>query len=91
MHYKNGRKAELGDQIVGKDCGGKAIGGVLVSAIQNSTTCNGMLVPQQIIDVNQRCVTLGECLHIDDFDNLASGATDKTDPGDQGKTDGSNG
>jgi hypothetical protein len=71
MHYANKREAKTGDKVVGKDVNGKPIGGILVDAIPGSTTCNGYIVPMSIIEMNQRIVTLGDCLHIDDFNQKA--------------------
>lgn len=65
MHYRNGREAKEGDQIVGKDTNGKAVGGVLVNVNAQSTTCNGNVIPPNIL-WNLPLVTLSECLHVDD-------------------------
>lgn len=72
MHYSNGREAKAGDPIVGKDCGGNPIGGILVRCHAGSTTCNGQVVPMSVIDMNNRTVTLGDCLHLDDFNQKAA-------------------
>jgi len=74
MHYKNGREAKEGDQIVGKDTNGKAVGGTLVN-INQSTTCNGNVIPANLI-WNLPLVTLSDCLHMDD----AFAPVDKTAP-----------
>lgn len=65
MHYKNGREAKVGDQIVGKDSNGNAIGGTLINANAQSTTCNGYVMPASET-YKQSLVTLSDCLHIDD-------------------------
>jgi len=65
MHYKNGREAKIGDKILGKDSRGNPVAGVLVSASPGSTTCNGQIVPFNSLTY---CVTLGDCLHAEDFD-----------------------
>jgi hypothetical protein len=67
MHYRNGREAKVGDKVIGKDCSGNPVGGILTSTNAGSTTCNGYVVPMSIIEVNHRIVTLGDCLHVDDF------------------------
>lgn len=70
MHYKNGREAKLGDKVVGKDCNGNPVGGILVSGYPGSTTCNGYVVATSVIEQNQRIVTLGDCLHVDDLEKM---------------------
>lgn len=75
MHYKNGREAKAGDRIVGKDCSGNPIGGILIAVTPTSTTCNGYVAPQIAIEKNQRLVTLGDCLHLDDFNQKAEGSS----------------
>jgi len=67
MHYKNGREAKIGDEIVGKNCSEKPIGGVLISINPQSDTCNGNVVPSIIIDRNKEYVNLKDCLHIEDL------------------------
>ena len=64
MHYKNGRKAEIGDKVVGANQYGEVVAGTLVSAQANSTTCNGQIVP---FSSPTWCVTIGDCLHAEDF------------------------
>lgn len=68
MHYKNGREAKIGDRVVGKDIGGNPIAGMLVAAYPSSDTCNGSIVPIVILEQYGRTVTLGDCLHIEDFE-----------------------
>jgi hypothetical protein len=70
MHYKNGREAKLGDQIMGKDSSGNPIAGVLVSGYPGSDTCNGYVIPTNVVYQNQQVVTLGDCLHVEDVDFL---------------------
>lgn len=67
MHYKNGREAKVGDKVVGKDCNGNPIGGILLRGVAESTTCNGYILPLSVAEMNWRLVTLGDCLHLDDF------------------------
>ncbi|MDB6017708.1 MAG: hypothetical protein JWR19_2197 [Pedosphaera sp.] len=65
MHYKNGRLAKVGDQVVNKDNQGKASGGILVEASPGCTTCNGKILPNQGI-WNLPSVNLSDCLHVED-------------------------
>lgn len=66
MHYKNGREAKVGDQVVSR-CPhtGKAEAGVLVDVNAQSDTCNGRLVPSSVMN-SAPYVTLKDCLHVDD-------------------------
>lgn len=65
MHYANGREAKVGDQVVGRDCNGIAVGGVLIDLSTQSDTCNGRVVARSVVDCAPY-VTLKECLHVDD-------------------------
>lgn len=65
MHYKNGREAKAGDQIIGRDWNGNAIGGVVVELNAQSTTCNGRVISAQQV-WGLPVVTLSDCLHVDD-------------------------
>ena len=65
MHYKNGREAKVGDHIVGKGTGGNAVGGILVTANQQSDTCNGQIISGAELYALPY-VTLKDCLHVDD-------------------------
>ncbi len=65
MHYKNGREAKEGDQIVGKDTNGKAVGGTLVNLNRQTESCNGNVLSPSAL-WNLPLVTLSECLHVDD-------------------------
>ena len=66
MHYKNGREAKIGDKVVGKDCNGNPVGGLLVEGYPGDGTCNGFVVPATIISNYRQVVTLKDCLHLDD-------------------------
>ncbi len=66
MHYKNGREAKEGDQIVGIDANGKAVGGTLVNIRDLSGKCNGNVLPPSVI-WGAPLVILKKCLHIDDM------------------------
>ena len=61
MHYKNGREAKAGDQVVNLTYG---FSGILHSTTAQNTTCNGRLAA---INQNDPYVTIGECLHMDDI------------------------
>jgi hypothetical protein len=69
MHYRNGREAKNGDQIVMiggyGDEGGKVIAaGVLHSATPGNDFCNGMIAPIQN-PLTNACMC--DCLHVDDI------------------------
>ncbi|MGD0278102.1 MAG: hypothetical protein ABSC11_02220 [Smithella sp.] len=61
MHYKNGRKAKAGDQVV---CTATGFSGILFNVNAKATSCNGQLA--QIV-TGTPYVTLNQCLHIDDI------------------------
>lgn len=64
MHYRNGREAKNGDQIVQLGADGKITAtGVLHSAVAGNDYCNGMIAPVQN-PVTGACIV--DCLHIDD-------------------------
>lgn len=65
MHYANGREAKEGDQIVGKDCSGKASGGTLIGVIEGTTTCNGRVLPPNVL-WSLPTINIKDCLHVDD-------------------------
>jgi hypothetical protein len=65
MHYANGREAKVGDQVVGKDASGKASGGNLVEVSEGSTTCNGRVLPPNIL-WSLPSINIKDCLHVDD-------------------------
>lgn len=73
MHYKNGRAAKAGDQIVNLQTG---LSGILHSPNAESNTCNGRLA---VANPNDPWVTLSECLHIDDI--KAGAIPDSSIPG----------
>lgn len=45
MHYKNGRPAKLGDQVISKAYDGTPFSGVVIGLREGSTTCNLVVVP----------------------------------------------
>lgn len=63
MHYKNGREAKVGDQVLVTDYNEKFIG-VVVDTSSTSTTCNLKVIPLPLL--NYRTATAGECQHIED-------------------------
>jgi len=66
MHYKNGKEAKIGDQVVGRDCCGNLVVGVLMEILTCTDTCNGHVVPQAVIQ-NAPMVTIGDCVNVDDI------------------------
>lgn len=63
MHYKNGRPAKAGDKILALNYDGKPLAvGYLVDPQAGSTSCNGTLLTAG----GGLCVTIGECLLVDD-------------------------
>lgn len=62
MHYANGKPAKVGDKIVGKDCSGRPLSGIVVETVV-STSCNLQVLP---MTANTFTATAGECLLLDD-------------------------
>jgi hypothetical protein len=65
MHYKNGREAKVGDQVIGRDWKGRIISGILIAIEPGSTSCNGQVIPAQQLQ-NAPTYTIGEMLHAED-------------------------
>ena len=63
MHYKNGRPVNLGDKVVGLDCGGNLVAGTVVTANAGATSCNVQVVPPGVPTLY---ATAGELLHVED-------------------------
>lgn len=63
MHYRNGRTAQNGDQIVQLNGGKIVASGVLHSAQPGNDYCNGYIAPTQPTNT---MACLVDCLHIDD-------------------------
>ena len=61
MHYKNGTEAKVGDEVVGVDCNGNAVGGILVKIHAGTDACNGYVIPFSAV-YSYPVVTLNECL-----------------------------
>lgn len=84
MHYRNGREARNGDQVVmiggyGDRAGTVVALGVLHSAVPGNDYCNGMIAPVQS-PVQNAC--LCDCLHVDDLAAiLAAAGLDKRPAG----------
>lgn len=76
MHYKNGREAKEGDQMVGVDTNGKAVGGTLVNLLSGSETCNGNVLPANIL-WTLPLVSVKDCLHIDDMESTPCDSPEK--------------
>jgi hypothetical protein len=63
MHYKNGREAKNGDQVVMIENGKVPICGVLHGATAGIDTCNGSI--RQVNGVDHHA-NLSECVHAED-------------------------
>lgn len=63
MHYRNGREAKNGDQIVQLNGGKIVASGVLHSATPGNDYCNGYIAPIQAANT-MACIC--DCLHVDD-------------------------
>ena len=61
MHYKNGRLAKLGDQVLVPN-GLYSYLGILIETTPNSTCCNGKVV----LPINSNSVTLSDLVHYED-------------------------
>ena len=79
MHYKNGREARNGDQIL-MISGNETIAGILYGAVAGNDTCNGYIARMQ--PGRDHYANLSECLHIDDVKQAVAGIIDvqKSDP-----------
>ncbi len=64
MHYRNGREAKNGDQIVQLQDGKITAVGVLHGATPGNDFCNGHIAPTQ---QTQTIACMCDCLHIDDM------------------------
>lgn len=65
MHYRNGREAKNGDEIIQLSTeGGKVVShGILHGATAGNDYCNGSIAP--IPDQTGACMC--DCLHVDDL------------------------
>lgn len=66
MHYKNGREAKEGDNVIAPSYTGGLKAGVLFNLQAACTSCNATLASPVPGSVYQECVTVGDCLHIED-------------------------
>lgn len=65
MHYRNGREAKNGDEIIQIDGGGKITDvGVLIRAQPGNDYCNGIIANDRTKSFSGAC--LCDCLHVDD-------------------------
>ena len=64
MHYKNGRAARLGDQVVYKGWDQQVRAGVVTTASASSTTSNLTVAPA--LGGNTDCLTASEAYHVED-------------------------
>lgn len=63
MHYRNGREAKNGDQIIQLGNEGRIMQyGVLHGATPGNDYCNGNIAPI----ISQQCACMCDCLHVDD-------------------------
>jgi hypothetical protein len=72
MHYKNGRKALVGDKVILFPTHGTPVVGILYDAVAGNNYCNGRIA---ITTPSDPCPNLREVLHIDDVKDavIASG------------------
>ena len=79
MHYRNGREAKNGDQVVQLNGGKIAAFGVLHSAVAGNDYCNGNIA---VIQQAATYACICDCLHVDDVaDVLAEKGLDKRPEG----------
>ena len=64
MHYRNGRPALCGDQIIQLNGGKVTAFGVLYGATPGNDYCNGNIAPVQSV---REGACMCDCLHIDDL------------------------
>jgi hypothetical protein len=68
MHYRNGREAKNGDQIVQIDSQGRIVHiGVLFNATPGNDYCNGSIAPTANVTAG---ACMCDCLHADDLAEL---------------------
>jgi len=68
MHYKNGRKAKVGDRVVVLDTW-KPLTGILIETDSKSTgdSCDCRVITDEAAISNAPCARLADCLHVDDL------------------------
>jgi hypothetical protein len=65
MHYRNGREAKNGDEIIQIDGSGiVTAAGVLIRAVPGNDFCNGIIANDRSQSFVGAC--LCDCLHVDD-------------------------
>lgn len=66
MHYRNGREAKNGDEIIQMETGSAKItgAGVLIRATPGNDFCNGIMANDRSQSFVWAC--LCDCLHVDD-------------------------
>jgi len=69
MHYRNGREAKNGDEIVQIDGQGKITHvGVLIRAVAGNDYCNGIIADDRTKAFSGACMC--DCLHMDDIASM---------------------
>lgn len=81
MHYRNGREAKNGDEVVQINHKGKVTdAGVLIRAVPGNDYCNGIIANDKSKSFVTAC--LCDCLHVDDVaEMLAEKGLDKRPAG----------
>lgn len=79
MHYKNGRKANNGDSVVGKSYNGH-YAGTLHSTNPGATSCNGQVAVPVPGGHRTECVTIGDIFHAEDAFKAAEASLPQADP-----------
>jgi hypothetical protein len=66
MHYRNGREAKNGDEIVQINEKGQITHvGVLIRAVAGNDFCNGMIADDKTKSFSGACIC--DCLHMEDI------------------------
>jgi hypothetical protein len=69
MHYRNGREAKNGDEIVQISGDGRITdAGVLIRAVPGNDYCNGIIANDKTNSFVGACMC--DCLHVDDVAEL---------------------
>lgn len=69
MHYRNGREAKNGDEVIQIDEKGKITdAGVLIRAVPGNDYCNGIIANDRSKSFVGAC--LCDCLHVDDVTEI---------------------
>lgn len=64
MHYRNGREAKNGDEVVQINIGKITHTGVLIRAVAGNDYCNGIIADDKTKSFSGACLI--DCLHMDD-------------------------